>query len=189
MARLNVTTHFKKLLLQFVTEQDPLLAMLQWLTQQLMQLEAESKVGAEKNKHSKERNTYFSGYRVRRFDTRMGTLYLMVPKLRNGGYVPFFVIERKRSEQALVQVIQEAFINGVSTCAGTFISGHRHPTSFCSFLLEDFAYTNDDWIALVATWKNLRSYIVEGWGVFTENLFHGNKLVYCKVLVLTMYIQ
>ena len=115
MARVNVTTYFKKLLLQFVTEQDPLLAMLQWLTQQLMQLEAESKVGAEKNKHSKERNTYFSGYRVRRFDTRMGTLYLMVPKLRNGGYVPFFVVERKRSEQALVQVIQEAFINGVST--------------------------------------------------------------------------
>jgi putative transposase len=115
MARLNVTTYFKKLLLEFVTEQDPLLAMLQWLTEQLMQLEAESKVGAEKNKHSKERRTYFSGYRVRRFDTRLGTLYLMVPKLRNGGYVPFFVVERKRSEQALIQVVQEAFINGVST--------------------------------------------------------------------------
>ena len=38
-----------------------------------------------------------------------------MPKLRNGGYVPFFVVERKRSEQALVQVIQEAFLNGVST--------------------------------------------------------------------------
>jgi hypothetical protein len=115
MARLNVTSYFKKLLLQFVTEPDPLLAMLQWLTQQLMQLEAESKVGAQKNKHSRERSTYFSGYRIRRFDTRLGTLYLMVPKLRNGGYVPFFVVERKRSEQALIQVVQEAFINGVST--------------------------------------------------------------------------
>ncbi len=115
MARLNVTSYFKKLLLQFITEPDPLLAMLQWLTQQLMQLEAESKVGAQKNKHSKARTTYFSGYRVRRFDTRLGTLYLMVPKLRNGGYVPFFVVERKRSEQALIQVVQEAFINGVST--------------------------------------------------------------------------
>jgi putative transposase len=115
MARLNVTSYFKKLLLQFITEPDPLLAMLQWLTQQLMQLEAESKVGAQKNKHSKQRTTYFSGYRVRRFDTRLGTLYLMVPKLRNGGYVPFFVVERKRSEQALIQVVQETFINGVST--------------------------------------------------------------------------
>lgn len=45
MASMNITTHFKKLLLGFITEQDPLLAMLQWLTQQLMQLEAESKVG------------------------------------------------------------------------------------------------------------------------------------------------
>ena len=115
MARTNVITYFKKLLLQFITEPDPLLAMLKWLTGQLMQMEAEAKVGVEKGKHSASRRTYFSGYRVRRFDTRMGTLYMLVPKLRNGGYVPFFVVERKRSEQALIQVVQEAFINGVST--------------------------------------------------------------------------
>jgi putative transposase len=42
-------------------------------------------------------------------------MYLLVPKLRQGGYIPFFVVERKRSEQALIQVVQEAFINGVST--------------------------------------------------------------------------
>ena len=52
---------------------------------------------------------------MRRFDTRLGTAYLCIPKLRNGGYVPFFVVERKRSEQALIQVVQEAFVNGVST--------------------------------------------------------------------------
>lgn len=52
---------------------------------------------------------------MRRFNTRMGTLYLMVPKPRSGGYVPFFVVGRKRSEQALIQRVQEAFINGVST--------------------------------------------------------------------------
>ena len=45
----------------------------------------------------------------------MGTMYLMVPKLRNGGYISFSVTERKRSENALVQVIQEAFVQGVST--------------------------------------------------------------------------
>lgn len=43
-------------------------------------------------------------------DTRVGTMYLMVPKLRNRGYIPFFVTERKRSEAALIQVIQEAFV-------------------------------------------------------------------------------
>jgi putative transposase len=51
----------------------------------------------------------------RRLDTRMGTMYLMVPKLRNQGYIPFFVTERKRSEAALIQVVQEAFVQGVST--------------------------------------------------------------------------
>jgi len=115
MAHSNVITHFQKLLLQFITEPDPLLAMLQWLTEQLMLLEAEEKIGAPKGKHSATRSTHFSGYRVRRFDTRMGTMYLLVPKLRKGGYIPFFVVERKRSEQALIQVVQEAFINGVST--------------------------------------------------------------------------
>ena len=48
-------------------------------------------------------------------DTRLGTLYLYIPKLRKGDYIPFFVTERKRSELALITLIQEAFINGVST--------------------------------------------------------------------------
>jgi len=48
-------------------------------------------------------------------DTRLGTIYLYVPKLRKGGYVPFFISERRRSEQALIAVVQKAFINGVST--------------------------------------------------------------------------
>ena len=42
-------------------------------------------------------------------------MYLLVPKLRKGGYIPFFVTERKRSEAALIEVVQEAYINGVST--------------------------------------------------------------------------
>ena len=115
MARKDFSIILKSLLMQFISEQDPLLSMLEWMANQLMQMEAENKVGAEKGKHSQKRSTHFSGYRVRRFDTRLGTTYLMVPKLRRGGYVPFFVVERKRSEQALIQVIQEAFINGVST--------------------------------------------------------------------------
>ena len=45
----------------------------------------------------------------------MGTMYLMVPKVRQGGYIPFFVTEHKRSEAMLIQVVQEAFVQGVST--------------------------------------------------------------------------
>ena len=45
----------------------------------------------------------------------MGTIYLMVPKVRNGGYIPFFITERKRSESALIKVIQEIYVQGVLT--------------------------------------------------------------------------
>jgi putative transposase len=115
MARRYDSATYKKLLLHFMGEADPLYAMLEWLTERMMEVEAELKVGAAKGKHSKDRTTHFSGARVRRFDTRVGTLYLLVPKLRRGGYIPFFVTEKRRSEQALIQVVQEAFINGVST--------------------------------------------------------------------------
>jgi putative transposase len=81
MVKRDVTTMFKSLLLQFIAEEDPLLSMLQWTTQQLMQVEAGSKVGAEKGKHAADHRTYFSGYRWRRIDTRLGTTYLCVPKL------------------------------------------------------------------------------------------------------------
>ena len=64
--------------------------MLQWLTERMMEVEAELKVGAAKGKHSSDRTTHFSGTRVRRFDTQMGTLYLLVPKVRQGGIRPLF---------------------------------------------------------------------------------------------------
>ena len=98
-----------------MAQPDPMLSMLEWLCKQLMEAEVTEAIGAEKNERSANRNNYRCGYRVRRLDTRMGTMYLMVPKLRSGGYIPFFVTERKRSEAALIQVVQEAFIQGVST--------------------------------------------------------------------------
>jgi transposase-like protein len=115
MTRSNHKEVFKRILVDFIQEEDPVLAMLKWITSRMMEIEAEAKVGAEKGKHSEERKTHFSGSRVRRFDTRMGTIYLLVPKLRKGGYIPFFISERKRSEQALMSLVQEAFVNGVST--------------------------------------------------------------------------
>jgi transposase-like protein len=76
-------THYKgllkKVLLGFITEQDPVLAMLEWVARQMMLIEAEAKVGAEKGKHSADRQTYFSGARVRRMDTRLGTLQYLFP--------------------------------------------------------------------------------------------------------------
>jgi putative transposase len=106
---------YRNLLTQFVFEEDPLLSMLTWLMDRMMEVEVETKIGAAKNEHSTTRKSSLSGHRPRRFDTRLGTVYLMVPKIRKGGYVPFFVSEKQRSEQALIALVQESFVNGVST--------------------------------------------------------------------------
>lgn len=115
MTKTKDSTFFENKLLDFIAEPDPLFAMMQWLTEQLMEIEVSKKANAKKGVHSVERKTYRCGNRLRRFDTRLGTMYLLIPKLREGGYVPFFVTEKKRSEQALIEVIQEAWVNGIST--------------------------------------------------------------------------
>jgi transposase-like protein len=113
MTKTKDTTFFESKLLGFIAEEDPLPWMVQWMTQRLVAMA--HKIGAEEGRHGTNRVTYRSGIRVRRFDTRLGTLYLAIPKLRKGGYIPLFVMERKRSELAVVEVIQEAWRNGVST--------------------------------------------------------------------------
>lgn len=95
--------------------EDPLRAMAELLTDFVMESEVTAKVGAEANERVAERTTYRNGHRERRWDTRLGTLKLRVPKLREGGYVPSFIEHRKRSEQAIISVIQEAVVKGVST--------------------------------------------------------------------------
>ncbi len=109
MAQRKDTTNFEGLLFQFMDSPDPMLSMLEWLCSRMMEAEVSSKIGADKHEQSQERTSHRCGFRPRRLDTRVGTMYLMVPKARNGGYgIPFFVTERKRSEAALIQVIQEA---------------------------------------------------------------------------------
>ena len=74
MAQRHYRSALKKALLQFIAEPDPLLAMLRWVMTEMMRIESEAKVGAVKGKHSGERTTHFSGTRVRRVDTRLGTV-------------------------------------------------------------------------------------------------------------------
>jgi len=110
------TEFFEKLMIGFCQEADPVKEMMQWMVNQLMEIEVSTiKTEAEKGKHSNERKTHRNGYRVRRWDTRLGTIYLTVPKVRTGGYQPFFLVNRQRSESALMSVIQECWINGIST--------------------------------------------------------------------------
>ena len=83
--------------------------------QLIMEADVEGLIGAGRHERSGERTTWRNGYRERALDTRLGTLNLRVPKLRQGSYFPGFLEARKTSEQALVAVIQEAWIGGVST--------------------------------------------------------------------------
>ncbi len=75
----------------------------------------EGLIGAGRHERTAERATYRNGYRDRTLDTRLGSLQLRIPKLRQGSYFPAFLEPRKTSEKALVAVIQEAWIGGVST--------------------------------------------------------------------------
>ena len=81
----------------------------------LMEADVEGVIGAARYERSGERATYRNGYRERALDTRLGTLNLKIPKLRAGAYFPGFLEPRRTVEKALVAVIQEAWIAGVST--------------------------------------------------------------------------
>jgi putative transposase len=70
---------------------------------------------AELGERAPERTTHRNGYRPRSWDTRVGELQLAIPRLRQGSYLPSFLEPRRRAEQALVAVVQEAHVNGVST--------------------------------------------------------------------------
>src|ERR671932_688085 len=85
------------------------------LTQALMELEVAQHLGAERYQRSPERRGERNGYRDRTWDTRVGTLELRVPRVRDGSFFPSLLEPRKRAERALVAVVREAYVQGVST--------------------------------------------------------------------------
>jgi transposase-like protein len=102
-------------LLQKHDQGDFLRAVAEAVLQLIMEADVEGLIGAGRHERAEQRTTWRNGYRERALDTRLGTLNLKVPKLRQGSYFPGFLEARKTSEQALVAVIQEAWIGGVST--------------------------------------------------------------------------
>ena len=102
-------------LLQKSGDGDFLRAVAEALLQILMEADVEGLIGAGRHERSADRLNYRNGYRERSLDTRLGSLQLRIPKLRQGSYFPPFLEPRKTTEKALVTVIQEAWIGGVST--------------------------------------------------------------------------
>jgi transposase-like protein len=86
------------------------------LAQAIMEAEVTELTGLPKGERNPERRlTHRNGYRERRWDTRVGTIPLDVPRVRDGGYLPSLLDPRRRTERALLAVVQEAYVLGVST--------------------------------------------------------------------------
>jgi transposase-like protein len=95
---------------------DQLRQMVQFMAEALMDMEAEGLCNAPWGARSEERTNQRNGFRRRRWDTRVGSIDLAIPKLRRGSYFPEWLLEpRRRSEKALVAVVAESYVQGVST--------------------------------------------------------------------------
>src|SRR6202047_1663950 len=102
-------------LLEKASDGDFLRAVAEAVLQLLMESDVEGMIGAGRYERSGGRTPWRNGYRERTLDTRLGALQLRIPKLRQGSFFPPFLEARKSSEKALIAVIQEAWIGGVST--------------------------------------------------------------------------
>src|ERR1700712_5744002 len=111
-------TDAKMALLELVEQEadaDLVREMLAFAAGRMMDLEIEAKTGAPAGTRSADRLNHRNGYRERDWDTRAGRIELAIPKLRKGSYFPSFLEPRRTAQKALVAVIQEAYIQGIST--------------------------------------------------------------------------
>lgn len=111
--RMDLTAFIGKLLEE--QDGDVLREGIRVLSQALMETEVAGLIGAERHERTGDRTAYRNGSRVRTWDTRMGTIELAIPKVRPGTYFPSLLQPRRRTEHALLAVVQEAYIHGVST--------------------------------------------------------------------------
>ena len=102
-------------LIEKAPDADLLREMIGFAAQRLMELEVGELTGAAYGEKDPERLAQRNGYRSRDWQTRAGTVELRIPKLRKGSYFPGFLEPRRMAEKALTAVIQEAYIQGVST--------------------------------------------------------------------------
>jgi putative transposase len=111
--RMDLTAFVGKLLEE--QDGDVLREGIRVLSQALMESEVAGLIGAERHERSEDRAAYRNGYRLRTWDTRVGTIQLAIPKVRPGTYFPSLLQPRRRAEHALLAVVQEAYVHGVST--------------------------------------------------------------------------
>jgi putative transposase len=110
---MDITSFVGKLLEQ--DDVDALREGVRVLAQAVMETEVSGQIGAAPYERSSERVAYRNGYRTRRWDTRVGTIELKIPKVTAGAYFPSLLEPRRRAEKALQAVVVEAYVKGVST--------------------------------------------------------------------------
>ena len=87
-----------------------------WLVQELIEVDVSCEIGAERYQRTEDRRNHRNGSRQRTLKTRLGEMEISIPKLRQGTYYPEWLLERgSTAERALLGVVMEAYVNGVST--------------------------------------------------------------------------
>jgi transposase-like protein len=130
-------------LLELVEQQadgDLVREMLAFAAGRIMEAEVETRTGAAKGMRSPLREVQRNGYRDRDWDTRAGRIALEIPKLRKGSYLPSFLEPRRTAEKALVAVIQEAYVHGVSTrSVDDLVKAMHCPAGHCEAMSREGA--------------------------------------------------
>ena len=129
-------------LVEKTPDADLLREMIGFAAHRLMELEVEGLTGATYGEKNQERLVQRNGYRDRSWEARAGTVELRIPKLRKGSYFPGFLEPRRMAEKALTAVVQEAYVQGVSTrsvvkakpCGGPIAASLDRP---CARRLQD----------------------------------------------------